>query len=200
MMKIAAAMNALANMNSRQLMSDIKGTRTNRPPTSRSNGLVQLKLAEKERRSSVGMINGGRVIRGGLAAGLLYNLINWFGHGVILKAASSETMSEMNMAPPATGQILQLWLIWMVYGVTLAWVYAAIRPRFGAGLGTAVRATLVVWIAGIVVPALPNVVLGFASAGMILADGLVGLIGLMVGGSMAGYLYRENEQVADPAR
>lgn len=145
----------------------------------------------------MGKINVGRVILGGLAAGLAYNLINWIGHGVILKAASSQTMAELNMEPPGTGLRVQLWLIWVGYGVALAWIYAAIRPRFGPGFVTAVRAGGIVWFVGIVVPALPMAVLGFASAGMILADVLVGLTGLMVGGSIAGYLYREEEPTAE---
>lgn len=136
-------------------------------------------------------INTGRVILGGLAAGLAYNVINWFAHGVVLKALSGRAMADLNMAPPSTAQTLQLWLIWMVYGLTLAWVVAAIRPRFGAGLRTALWAAMVVWVAGVVVPALPNAVLGFASMQMILADCLVGLIGLVVGGVAAALLYRE---------
>ena len=141
----------------------------------------------------MGKINLGRVILGGLAAGLAYNLINWIGHGVILKAASSETMAELNMEPPGAGLQIQLWLIWLGYGVALAWVYAAIRPRFGPGFATALRAGGTVWFVGIVVPALPMVVLGFATAGMVLADLLVGLAALLAGGLIAGYLYREED-------
>lgn len=95
------------------------------------------------------------------------------------------------MTPPSTSQTIQLWLIWMLYGMVLAWVYAAIRSRFGPGLGTAIRAAIVVWTVGIVVPALPNAVLEFASMRMILVDALVGLIGLAIGGTLAGYLYKE---------
>ena len=136
-------------------------------------------------------INTSRVILGGLAAGLAYNVINWFAHGVVLRALSERTMAELDMAPPSTVQMLQLWLIWTVYGFTLAWVAAAIRPRFGPGLPTALRAAMVVWIAGVIVPALPNAVLGFASMQMILIDALVGLIGLVVGGVVADHSYRE---------
>jgi hypothetical protein len=50
---------------------------------------------------------------------------------------------------------------------------------------------MVVWLAGVIVPALPNAVLGFASMQMILVDGLVGLIGLVAGGVVAAYLYKE---------
>ncbi len=136
-------------------------------------------------------LNVRRVILGGLAAGLTYNVINWLGHGVIFKATSSEAMAELEMASPSAGQTVQLWMIWLMYGMTLAWVYAAIRPRFGPRLGTAIRAAIVVWIVGIVVPALPMAVLGFASMQMVLVDFLVGFVGLAVGGALAGYLYKE---------
>ncbi len=50
---------------------------------------------------------------------------------------------------------------------------------------------MTVWLAGIVVPALPNAVLGFASLGMVFADLLVGLVDLVVAGFVAGLVYRE---------
>ena len=135
--------------------------------------------------------NYRQVILGGLAAGLTYNVINWLAHGVILKAASGEVMVELNMIPPSLGQRVQLWLIWLIYGMALAWIHAAIRPRFGSRLGTAIRAAIAVWIVGIVVPALPSAALGFATLKMILVDCLVGFIGLAAAGALVGYLYKE---------
>ena len=35
-----------------------------------------------------------------------------------------------------------------VVGILLVWIYAAIRPRFGAGMRTATKAGLVVWAFG----------------------------------------------------
>ena len=132
-----------------------------------------------------------RVILGGLAAGLTYNIINWLAHGVILKAASGEAMAELDMTPPGLGLRAQLWLIWFIYGMTLAWIHAAIRPRFGPRFGTAIRAAIAVWIVGIVVPALPNAVLGFAALKIVLVDCLVGFVGLAVAGVLAAYIYKE---------
>jgi hypothetical protein len=42
-------------------------------------------------------------------------------------------------------------MIWFTFldflvGIFLVWVYAAIRPRFGAGPGTAIKAGLLVWV------------------------------------------------------
>jgi hypothetical protein len=143
-------------------------------------------------------INVGRMLLAGLAAGICYNIVNWLGHGLILRAASSESMAELNIAP-SLGTVAQLWAIWTVYGLAVAWLYAVMRPRFGTLQLTAVLAAVTVWLAGIVVPALPNAVLGFASLGMVFADLLVGLVDLMVAGFVAGLVYREPafENVAD---
>lgn len=109
----------------------------------------------------MGRMNLGRIVVGGLIAGFAYNVVNWIGHGLILEAVSTDTMAEPHIAPPSIGQRVQLWSIWMLYGVMVAWLYAAMRPRFGEGFRTAAFAATTVWIVGIVVPALPNWVLGF---------------------------------------
>jgi len=139
----------------------------------------------------MGRMNLGRIVVGGLIAGFAYNVVNWIGHGLILEAVSTDTMAEPHIAPPSIGQRVQLWSIWMLYGVMVAWLYAAMRPRFGEGFRTAAFAATTVWIVGIVVPALPNWVLGFFSLGTILADLLVGIVGLLIGAVLAGLIYQE---------
>ena len=136
-------------------------------------------------------INLGRVLFGGLIAGIGYNVVNWIGHGLILRAESDELMAELDVAPPTFAQSAQLWSIWILYGVLVAWLYASMRPRFGPGPRTAAFAGLTVWLAGIVVPALPTAVLGFYSLGVVCADLVVGLVGLLAGAWIAGFLYRE---------
>ena len=39
-----------------------------------------------------------------------------------------------------------------VSGIVLIWIYAAIRPRFGAGVKTAILAGLAVWVIGSLLP------------------------------------------------
>jgi hypothetical protein len=140
-------------------------------------------------------INLGRVLAGGLIAGLCYNVINWIGHGLIFRPVSSESMAQLGVAQPSFAQSAQLWSIWILYGVLVAWLYASMRPRFGAGPGTAACAGLTVWLAGIVVPALPTAVLGLYSLGAVCADLVVGLVGLLAGAWIAGFLYRETVAV-----
>lgn len=41
---------------------------------------------------------------------------------------------------------LATWIVMgFVFGIAAVWLYAAIRPRYGAGIGTPVRAGIAVW-------------------------------------------------------
>ena len=135
-------------------------------------------------------INVGKMLLAGLAAGICYNIVNWLGHGLILRLTASESMVELNNAP-SLGTVVQLWAIWIVYGLVVAWLYAVMRPRFKTLQLTSFVAAVTVWLVGIVVPALPNAVMGFASLGMVLSDLLVGLVDLIAAGFVAGLIYRE---------
>jgi hypothetical protein len=48
----------------------------------------------------------------------------------------------------------------LVNGLMALWVYCGIRPRFGAGLNTAFKAAIVVWVIGSLIPNLAFMVLG----------------------------------------
>lgn len=97
-------------------------------------------------------INMGRVILGGLVAGLIINIGEFTLNGPILGSQWTEAFKALNRpsldsVPPALFVILGFAL-----GILAVWVYAAIRPRFGAGPLTAISAGLVVWALSILYP------------------------------------------------
>jgi hypothetical protein len=49
-------------------------------------------------------------------------------------------------------QILANQALGLVSGIVMVWLYAAMRPRYGAGPKTAVLAGLAVWVVGALVP------------------------------------------------
>ena len=58
--------------------------------------------------------------------------------------------------------MMVMFLAWgFFYGVIAVWVYAAIRPRFGPGPRTALRAGLVVWLVGYLAPTAGYSAMGF---------------------------------------
>jgi hypothetical protein len=93
----------------------------------------------------MGRINLKGVIVGGLVAGLVLNVFDYLFWGVIYAKDLAAALQAMNK-PPAD-QFIPLWIgLDFLNGIALVYLYAAIRPRFGAGPGTAVRAGLIVWV------------------------------------------------------
>jgi hypothetical protein len=91
-------------------------------------------------------INWGRVIVGGLAAGVVLNLGEWLLHEVILRERMEEAASAMGMGLPSGSDIGIFVAMTFVLGILLVWLYAAIRPRYGAGPKAAILAGLFGWI------------------------------------------------------
>ena len=146
----------------------------------------------------MGRINLGRVILAGLVAGLIINLIGLVGFGFLLGDAYEQAMAPRNVAPPATGQMAAIWVVGFAAGIVVAWIYAAIRPRFGPGFQTALTAGLVVWVVGRAFPAVVYTVLGIFPANLALTGLLLGLIQLLLAGWAAGYLYQEEAEAPKP--
>ena len=89
-----------------------------------------------------------KVLVGGLIAGLVLNVIDGVLFGVVWKDQMAAVMVSINR-PPMTGAQMP-WFIFLdfVAGIFLVWLYAAVRPRFGAGPGTAVKSGVAAWFVG----------------------------------------------------
>jgi hypothetical protein len=93
----------------------------------------------------MGRINLKGVIVGGLVAGLVLNVFDYFFWGVLFAKDLAAALQALNR-PPAD-QYIPIWIaLDFLYGIALVYLYAAIRPRFGAGPGTAVHAGLIAWV------------------------------------------------------
>jgi hypothetical protein len=97
----------------------------------------------------MGKINTGRVILGGLAAGLVMNVSEAVLHAVVLREEGEKLVQlwqEKGLLPEVSSTAL-VWVILLTFalGIAAVWTYAAIRPRFGPGPGTALVAALAVW-------------------------------------------------------
>jgi hypothetical protein len=91
-------------------------------------------------------INLGRVILGGLAAGILINISEFVLNTIVLKADMEAGMKALGKTVPQSGGTIAVWtILGFAMGIASVWLYAAIRPRYGAGPGTAARAGVFVW-------------------------------------------------------
>ena len=95
-------------------------------------------------------INTGKVITGGLLAGLVFNILDFLNNFLIVgedfRANATRLGLDPAVAESTTG--MATWVIIdFLYGILVVFIYAAIRPRFGPGVKTAVYAGLIPWAA-----------------------------------------------------
>ena len=104
----------------------------------------------------MGKINMQKVIIGGLIAGVVLNVVDFVQFGVVLKDDMAAALAAMNRPPMTNAQIPWFVFLDFVLGVFLIWLYAAMRPRFGAGPGTAAKVGVAGWFVGLLLPNLFN--------------------------------------------
>ena len=109
-------------------------------------------------------INTGKVVTGGLVAGVVANVVDFVTNTYVLAADWQGWAAAHNIDPAAltSGPVAVTWIVIdFLFGFLLVWTYAAMRPRFGAGIQTAFFAGLVVYAASTMV------VFGFTVMGLL---------------------------------
>jgi len=100
----------------------------------------------------MGKINMGRVLLGGIVAGIVGAGLSYLIDGIWLLPRWNEAMTALGRGPATSSQILAFNVLGVITGIALIWLYAAIRPRYGAGPGTAIHAAIWFWFIGYVIP------------------------------------------------
>ena len=139
-------------------------------------------------------INMGKVVTGGLVAGLVMNICDFLTNTYIMAAGFKTEMDALNpalMAKMEGGSAIAKFVVLdFIFGLLIVWTYAAIRPRFGAGAGTAIKAALLVWL----VSALTwyfTVAMGVFSMGFFMKSAVLSLVTMVIAGYVGAMLYKE---------
>lgn len=89
-------------------------------------------------------MNTGRILAGGLVAGLASNVLGIGFVGLVVGEEMSDAMQRFDVHLGAGDAVLHAGLR-LSYGLLVVWLYAALRPRLGPGPRTALAAAFVVW-------------------------------------------------------
>ena len=100
----------------------------------------------------MGRINMGRVIVGGLLAGLVINISEFVLNTFVIEKDMTAAMQALNLPPIDTAMVGCFVVLGFLLGISTVWLYAAIRPRFGAGVRTAAVAGSMVWLLAYLYP------------------------------------------------
>ena len=139
----------------------------------------------------MGRINLGRVVIGGLLAGLLINISEFVLNGVVFAEDMNAAMAALNKPPVDNTMIVWFVLLGFGIGFMTVWLYAAIRPRMGAGVRTAVCASLTVWVLAYLYPNLGTGILGIFPARLLTIGTIWGLAEMVIAGVAGAWLYTE---------
>jgi len=137
-------------------------------------------------------INVLRVVAGGLVAGAFINLCEYVVNGVLLKRSWAIAMRNLSRSAAYDGTAMASFLMWgFLVGVFAVWLYAAIRPRYGAGPKTAVVASIAVWLLGSLLNSIPGAAMHLFPRRLVIYGVVLGLVEALGGTLLGAWLYKE---------
>lgn len=136
-------------------------------------------------------INMARVLVGGIIAGLVINIGEFILNMFVIQAEMDATIARLNLPPIGGQQIGTFVILAFALGIGTVWLYAAIRPRFGAGIGTALCAGAVVWFFAYFYPSMGLMMLGMFPVGTTVLALVWGLVEVLAGAALGAWLYQE---------
>ena len=139
----------------------------------------------------MGKINLGRVIMGGIVAGIIIDIVEYVLNAIVLANRWNAIVSAHNLAQFSMHAIMAFNIIGLVTGIAAVWTYAAIRPRFGEGPATAFIAALLIWVVAYLLSDASNAVIGLYPVSMTVTLACVGLVEIVVATLAGAYLYKE---------
>ena len=139
----------------------------------------------------MGRINLGRVLVGGLLAGVIINVSEFVLNGILLADEMNAAMAALNR--PAINPAMIVWFVLLSFGFAfvLVWTYAAIRPRFGPGVKTAVCGSSLCWGLGYLYPNLMFGVMNLFPTNLLVLASIWGLVEVIIAGIAGAWAYTE---------
>jgi hypothetical protein len=146
-------------------------------------------------------INVGRVVAGGLVAGVVANAIDFVTNTYVLASDIAAWAPTRNLDPAAmnSGPVAATWIVVdFIMGLLLVFTYAAMRPRLGAGPKTAMFAGLALWFA------VTLVLFGFTQMGvfsmaLFVKGSIAALINTLAASVAGAAVYKEGVPATGPA-
>lgn len=145
----------------------------------------------------MGRINLSRVILGGLVAGLVIDICEGVLNGMVLADQWGAVMTSLNRPVTPSLKTMVALNIWgFAAGILTIWIYAAIRPRFGAGPKTAMIAGLTMWAAAFALATAVPVFLHIYPVGLALTSVGIEIVEMLLAATAGAYFYKEGTAAA----
>jgi hypothetical protein len=136
-------------------------------------------------------INYGRVILGGLVAGLVLNIGEFILNEVVFKKQMEEMFARLRVPPPGGSFIACAVGLTFLLGIVIVWTYALIRPRLGPGPKAAIVAAVIAWFGIYFYAGIFNALLFGIPASLLIIGMVWGLVEYALAAIAGAWLYRE---------
>jgi hypothetical protein len=125
---------------------------------------------------------------------LVLNIGEFLLNGVLLAGEMKTFFTDRNLPPePSPGFFVTATVATFILGIVIVYLYAAIRPRFGAGVKTAIYAGLIAWFCVYVYMGALYAAMGMVSTSLTLKGIVWGLFEFAIGAVAGAWLYKEAE-------
>ncbi len=142
-------------------------------------------------------INVGRVVLGGVVAGVIMFIGDGVIHGSLLVQEWGRAMAALGRArTDGSGGFPYFATYDLLKGVGAIWIYAAIRPRFGPGVRTATLAGLVTWFLTVPVPLLGLIPMHYFGRRLPALWSVYAIVPMVIAAVVGAWLYREESAPA----
>jgi hypothetical protein len=140
----------------------------------------------------MGRINYGRVVIGGLVAGVVMNIGEIVLNTQIVMKDWEDAMRAIGKAPMGNAAISVFIVLMFALGLLSIWLYAAIRPRFGPGPKTALCAGLAVWALSYAFPSISGIPMEVFPTRLFVISSIWGLVEAPLATLAGAYFYKED--------
>ena len=144
-------------------------------------------------------MNTSKVLVGGIVAGIVLNVCDWFVYTRLLvdkMTASMEAYKPGSSAVMMSGNAITIYVISdFVFGLLLVYTYAAVRPRLGPGPRTAATVAGIFWLFSAFINA-SQMITGMMDRNLFWEVALIQLITLVLGTWFGAMVYTEPDAPA----
>jgi hypothetical protein len=142
----------------------------------------------------VSRVNGGKLVAGGILAGVVMNICDYVSNNFILATdwehiARIRNVDMADMSSPSA--LVTYVVVDLLLGLLVVWTYAAIRPRLGQGPGTAIVAGFMVFFAQALLMASYSV--SFLTWDVFIRGGVLMLVSALAGALAGAWVYAEED-------
>ena len=137
-------------------------------------------------------VNSAKVLLGGVVAGIVLNGFDYFSNKYVTAEAWQAVVQSRNIDPAlmmGNSAFYTVIAVDMLIGLLLVWTYAAMRPRLGPGAGTAMTATMTIFLS--ITAMLATFAGWFIPWDLFMKQAGISFVAFIAAGLTGGYLYTE---------